>query len=167
MVNGESGIGTRESKKDQCQFIKTYNMKLLFTLLLICISTQLFAQMVNVDSVVERPVRGTVGWHLMKKKNEKTAAFLLLSGGAIVSIVSLNSSLNFNWIQTAEERRAERAAYTRAWIGLGLMVSSVPFFISARSHKEKARFMLKKEKALLPDPVKQISFMAVGISLRL
>jgi hypothetical protein len=174
MVNGnrESGIGNRESgignqKIRGIKLIKSNKMKLLFTLLLIVFSTQIFSQSPSVDPVAEKPARGTAAWHTMKKKDEKTVAFLLLSGGAILGVASLNSSLNFNWIQTEEERREERAAYTRAWIGLGAMVASVPFFISARSHKKKAALLLKNEKAFLPDPSQRRSFPAVGIAFRM
>jgi hypothetical protein len=75
-------------------------MKLLTTLFIICISLQSRAQWSDTNAV--KPVKGTVAWHEMKKKNQKTAAYLLLSGGTILAVASLNSSLNFNWIQTEE-----------------------------------------------------------------
>jgi hypothetical protein len=140
-------------------------MKLLFTLMLIVFSTQLFSQ--SVDSVAGKPARRSADWHLMKKKNEKTAGFLMLSGGAILAVASLNSYMHFNWIQTEEERKKEEAAYLRAWIGVGTMLASVPFFVSARKHKKQAALLLKNEKAFLPDPSQRNSFMALGITIKL
>lgn len=139
-------------------------MKLLITLVVIFISLQSRAQLSDTNAV--KPVKGTVAWHEMKKKNQKTAAYLLLSGGTILAVASLNSSLNFNWIQTEEERRKERAAYTRAWIGMGVMVGSIPLFISGRKHKMKARMLLKNESSFLPDPSQRDSFLSFGVVLK-
>ena len=141
-------------------------MKVLLTVLLVCFSLQSFSQSES-TSAVPKPQKGTADWHVMKKKGTKVAGFLLLSGGAVLAVASLNSSLNFNWIQTAEEKRKERAAYTRAWIGLGVMVASLPFFITAGSHKKKARLLLKNESAFLPDPLLRNSFPVAAVRFRL
>ena len=89
-----------------------------------------------------------------------------MSGGTILTLASLNSAITWDIFLTEEEKRKEKAAYTRAWIGLSAMVASIPMFIVANNHKRKAKLILKNENAFLPDPSKRTGFTALAFSLR-
>lgn len=78
--------------------------------------------------------------YLQKSKNQKTAAWVLLGGGALVEIVGVivypkNLSILGN---TQSELSRERTASVLLITGGAIMLSSIPFFVSSAKNKRKA-----------------------------
>lgn len=96
---------------------------------------------------------------LQKSKKQKTAAWLLMGGGAGIaiagfSIISNDASkdlsdafttiFSFGYITPAQHKHSA-AGPILAIAGTGAMLGSIPLFISASKNKRKATLMLKDE----------------------
>ena len=82
--------------------------------------------------------------YLQKSKNQKTAAFVLLGGGAAFAVVGTAIGLN-RWddeivsiIDEGEDDKSYVAAGIMMVTGLAAMVGSVPLFIASSRNKKKA-----------------------------
>jgi len=82
--------------------------------------------------------------YLQKSKNQKTAAFVLLSGGAVLAVVGTAIGVN-SWgdeivsiIDEGEDDKSYVAAGIMMVTGLAAMVGSVPLFIASSRNKKKA-----------------------------
>jgi hypothetical protein len=143
-------------------------MKLVLTLLVFCLPTAIFAQSQTPDSSEGKTVQEMAAMHLEKKKNKQTVAVILLSGGTILLASSVYTFSNTPWIfPSDEEEKRVNGAVVRGLTGLGMVITSIPFFASATTHKKKAAWLMKNETVFLPDPSMRRSYMALGISYRL
>ncbi len=102
--------------------------------------------------------------YLKKSRNQKTAAWVLLGGGFVVTMVGVGVASNNFWediITGKESARGTGAAIT----GLALMAGSVPLFIASGKNRRKAfSLSIKNEKmhypyknSLLQKPVPSLS----------
>ena len=74
---------------------------------------------------------------MQKSKNQKTAAFILLGGGAALAVVGTAIGLS-RWdeeivsvVEEGEDDKSYAAAGIMMVTGLAAMVGSVPFFIAS------------------------------------
>ena len=96
---------------------------------------------------------------LQKSKKQKTAAWLLLGGGASVSIVGfsilsndaskdlsndLTTIFSFGYVTPAEHKHSA-AGPILTIAGIGAILGSVPLFIASGNNKKKANLTLKNE----------------------
>ena len=81
----------------------------------------------------------------LKSKHQKTAAWILLGGGAVLTTTGLAITSNKIWEDIIEGRdrpRGEGAFYT----GIVMMGASIPFFILSRKNAKKASLAFSNER---------------------
>jgi hypothetical protein len=110
-----------------------------------------------------------------KSIRQKTAAWLLLGGGAGITIVGLAimPPMNFEWtlggVGTAPvEHKHSTAGPILAIAGTGAMLGSIPLFITSAKNKRKANLMLINENVFF-NPRLNIKehIVAIGIKINL
>ncbi len=85
--------------------------------------------------------------YFKKSKNQKIAAWVLLGGGFVVTMVGVGVASNHFWediITGSESERGTGAAIT----GVASMAGSVPLFIASGKNRSKALSLSKKNEKL-------------------
>lgn len=117
----------------------------------------------------------TKQYHLQKSKNQKTAAWVLLGGGALATIggaIWFNETFSID-LFGPDKNPGEDAAGFLMIAGVGAMAGSIPFFIASARNKiraEKLAVFIGTEP--LPAPVTRkggirMSYPVVGLRIRL
>jgi hypothetical protein len=70
--------------------------------------------------------------YLQKSKNQKTAAWVLLGGGAAVAVVAAVLDVNSDWT------KSETPYLVAISIGCASMLGSIPLFAASKRNKRKA-----------------------------
>lgn len=101
-----------------------------------------------------------------KSKNRKTAAWILLGGGAGLSAIGL-------LIYAAEKEKNPAAELDilpkgtlPSAIGNSMMIASIPFFISAGKNKRKAQLIVKEQSVLIIPQSKE-HLVSAGVKINL
>ncbi len=166
--------------------------KILFiciTILLVCIQTK--AQLADTTSKIHtHKVDGNMLFQ--KAKNQKTAAWLLLAGGAGLAITGLAiigndagndaSTAGYNFAAALtniftlgsttytpqQEQKHSAAGPILAIAGAGAMLGSIPLFTASAKNKRKANLILKEETVFF-NPQLNIKehLVAVGVKINL
>jgi hypothetical protein len=119
---------------------------------------------------------------LLKSKKQKTAAWLMLGGGAGIAIAGLaimihDASYDASAVITTvftlglvipEEHKHSAAGPILAIAGTGAMLGSIPLFTSAAKNKRKANLMVKDENVFF-NPQLNIKehMLAIGVKINL
>ena len=156
--------------------------KLLFICIVcLCAATQTNAQLR--DTSVKMSVNKVDANALLQKaKNQKTAAWIMLGGGAGLAIAGLaimthDASYDASaaittvftlGLVTPEEHKHSAAGPILAIAGTGAMLGSIPLFSGAAKNKRKANLMLKDETVFF-NPQLNIKehLIAVGVKINL
>ena len=110
---------------------------LLIVILLLVVSTASFSQWADTSSAIHETD------YLRKSKNQKTAAWILLGGGALVTTVGIAVGLAETTEAvlgafSGEEQSSFSAGAALTLTGLVAMVGSIPLFIAAGKNRRKA-----------------------------
>jgi len=106
---------------------------LLFFYIAIHVSILLPAQ--RADSIPSRPSTD----NLTKSKKQKTAAWVLLGGGTLLTAIGVGIGMSdVNEIIAGEDLHTNSAGPILSVIGLTAMAGSIPLFIAAGKNKKKA-----------------------------
>src|SRR5665647_1373298 len=113
--------------------------KIIFLLIFVAATASCFSQTTgNTAPVIEKN-------YLQKSKNQKTAAWILLGGGAVINIIAFATfPKDYVFIDlwgNSNSPSTESRANTSGWlsvVGTASMLASIPFFISARVNKKRA-----------------------------
>lgn len=111
--------------------------KLLVIYLFLIISISSFSQQTNSQQDISQE------FYLKKSKTQKTTAWILLGGGAILTsaglVIGFNEALvQFGGIFTTEEEKTSNAGEVLFYTGLVSMAGSIPFLIASSKNKKKA-----------------------------
>jgi hypothetical protein len=97
-----------------------------------------------VSTVFSQPTTSIQTDYLQKSKKQKTAAFVLLSGGAVLVVVGTAIGVS-RWddeivsiVDEGEDDKSYMAGGIMMVTGLAAMVGSVPLFIASARNKRKA-----------------------------
>ena len=97
-----------------------------------------------VSTVFSQPTTSIQTDYLQKSKKQKTAAFVLLSGGAVLAVVGTAIGVS-RWddeivsiVDEGEDDKSYMAGGIMMVTGLAAMVGSVPLFIASARNKRKA-----------------------------
>jgi len=97
-----------------------------------------------VSTVFSQPTISIQTDYLQKSKKQKTAAFVLLSGGAVLVVVGTAIGVS-RWddeivsiVDEGEDDKSYMAGGIMMVTGLAAMVGSVPLFIASARNKRKA-----------------------------
>ena len=116
--------------------------------------------------------------YLQKSKNQKTAAFILLGGGAALTVVGTAIGLS-RWdeeiasvVEEGEDDKSYAAAGIMMVTGLAAMVGSVPFFIASsrnnkKAHAASAFIKLQTMPVVYRQGISQLSYPAACIRINL
>jgi len=122
-------------------------MKISFIILLFLIMSGVaFSQQSNPTAVMTNTV------YLKKSKTQKTTAWVLLGGGALLNIAGMAIGLSESTdalvsILTPEPKEPSSTGPVLLLAGTASMLSSIPFFISSNRNKKKGlSFLIKNEK---------------------
>ncbi len=119
-------------------------MRFLFLLFVSCFFFQSFSQH---RSVLEK---GTYEYHLKKKKERNTAAWILLGSGTVMSVAGLSWD---NRNVPNEDNAFVKGSSILKFCGIASLALCVPYFLSGRKHKNRA-LELKTQPAATLDPTK-------------
>lgn len=109
---------------------------------------------------------------LQKAKNQKTAAWILLAGGAVVSSVGFIVVTNevvqdlSNIFTPNYSSSNSTGGEIMVYAGTGAMLGSIPLFIGASKNKRKANLMLKDETVFF-DPQLNIKNHLVSLGVKI
>ncbi len=116
---------------------KSMMMAVLITALFTGISLESFSQEISKMDYLE------------KSKQQKTAGWILLGGGAALAVVGSTVMYeNFCIFCSNTMENSFNAGTALAVIGSAAMIASVPMFISSRNNAEKAAFIAFKNQPL-------------------
>jgi len=143
--------------------------KTLCFCLLLLVNIALFSQ--NITS----PQSSIKTDYLKKSKNQKTAAWILLGGGATLTVIGGALALNNfgtglgNILNPRPQKVNDGAATVCAVTGVVSMVASIPLFISASQNKHKA-FSIAFKNDLVPQlrnyNITKVNVPAVSLVIR-
>lgn len=85
--------------------------------------------------------------YMRKSKNKKTAAWVMLGGGAAVGITGLAISIK-HFSLSGEASSTEVAGASMFLAGAASMLGSIPFFVSSKKNKKKAMQLQVQPEAL-------------------
>jgi hypothetical protein len=138
--------------------------KLIFVLTLTCLICNLNAQ-VNPGEMQKPMTDIELGqYYKQKSKNQKTAGWILLGGGAALFTSSIIIAENADF-----ENEAAFVVGSIAFLaGTGSMIASIPVFISGSKNKGRAEILLKQHNIPLSlDNKKNIPVRSLGIGITL
>ncbi|WNH13897.1 hypothetical protein [Thalassobellus suaedae] len=126
-------------------------MKFLYLIILVCSFHISEAQ--AIDSTITKTPQELYDFHTLKQKRNKTAAWILVGSGLIMTMSGLviNSTdeaaeaLTLGLVDIEEVHKGDWLIYT----GGATSLASIPFFISGSKHKRKATLSLKGEQNLV------------------
>ncbi len=93
-----------------------------------------------------KPQKGTYEYHLKKQKSNRTAGWVLLSGGLLLGMTGVAIDLG-NMFEPGKEdvKTGQVISYT----GIAAMAGSIPCFIAAGKHKKQALSLKNQPTATL------------------
>lgn len=104
--------------------------KLAWILVMLAISNASWGQMIAQNTRIEQPD------YLQKSRNQKTGAWILLGGGAALTVVGIVAfDRNFEVLSDNESGLGEAIL---TGVGICSMAGSIPLFVSAAKNKKKA-----------------------------
>lgn len=109
---------------------------------------------------------GSAESYFEKAKKQKTAAWVLLGGGTVISSIGLGkaiSHVNYFGSQTEEDKRKQRTGEALFYVGSAAVLSSIPLYIASARNKRAAKLLVKNESAFLPDSRGHRSFTALSV----
>ena len=115
----------------------------LFTLVSLIFTTVSFGQTTDPNSVE---------FHLKKRKANNTAGWVLVGVGvlAVGGGIAMDFDDNFHLFET-DPPPYDYTGITIACVGGGMILSSIPCFISARKHKKTVQTTITLKKTSIPD----------------
>ena len=121
----------------QSEYQKTFIMKKLFLLVLISLPGLMMTQQ------VQQPNKWTKDNYLRKSKNQNALGVVMVSGGGllatiglIMSMSDLGNSLDFD--SSNDNPQKEKTANALLYTGGGMLLLSVPVFLSSIKNKQRA-----------------------------
>jgi hypothetical protein len=152
-------------------FIKTIIMKAI--VIITCFG--LLVQQVIAQSTPE-PVLSKADY-LQKSKNQNTAAWILLGGGAVMTSVGMAIGINeatdaLGSIFTGEPEEPSSTGSILFFTGAAAMLGSIPLFIASSRNKGKANslsafFKIENRPLLQQSSFTKTSYPALGIKINL
>jgi len=98
------------------------------------------------QQITDRPAKGTYEYHFAKQKSNRTAGWVLLSGGLLLGVTGVAIDLgNMFDPSKKDDKTGQIVSYT----GITAMIGSIPCFIASGKHKRKALVLKKQPTATL------------------
>jgi hypothetical protein len=112
---------------------------------------------------LNKPPKGTYQYHLQKQKSNRTAGWVLLSGGLLLGITGVAIDLG-NMFEPGKED--DKTGQIVSYTGIAAMAGSIPCFIAAGNHKRKALFLKSQPTATVqPGKFRSIPSLTLEIDL--
>ncbi len=147
--------------------------KLILVLTLTCLICNLNAQ-VNPGEIQKPMTDIEQGQHYKKKsKNQKTTAWILLTGGAAVSLGGMiiqagTETLGILVYMTGTEPEYNQTGNYVAYAGLSTMATSIPFFIASGKNKKRANIALQQQKITMGHKINQeVAYQSISLKIKL
>jgi hypothetical protein len=151
----------------------TIMKKLIFVLTLTGIISNLNAQ-VNPGEIQKPMTDIKQGQHYKQKsKNQKTTAWILLTGGAAVSLGGMiiqagTETLGILVYMTGTKPEYNQTGNYVAYAGLATMATSIPFFIASGENKKRANIALQQQKISMGNKTsQQLNYHSISLSISL
>ncbi|MGL6268359.1 MAG: hypothetical protein ACRC2O_10535 [Chitinophagaceae bacterium] len=112
---------------------------------------------------------------MKKHKNQKKAAWILISGGTVLTVggivgqaaTATKDFITILLIQEAPEKINLTGTYV-AYVGLASMATSIPFFIASGKNKKRANLALIQEKITMGHKLnQQANYNSIALKIRL
>lgn len=132
--------------------------RILFLAIAIALSTNCLAQ-----QEVIKPAKGTYQYHYQKQRSNRTAGWLLLTGGLVLGATGVGIDLG-NIFEPGKED--DKTGQIVSYTGIAAMLGSIPCFIASGKHKRKA-LELKAQPTATLQPMKFRSIPSLTFTMKL
>lgn len=144
--------------------------KTILAILIICFTTAMNAQvMKDSTSNLKIDTNQLAQSYLKKSKSQKTAAWILLSAGAVATtagvIIAANQVSHMDIFYDSPP--PDDATVVLTISGTVAMLTSIPLFIASKKNKRKAHLYLNGGHAMISPNIKMGKFYSVGVRLEL
>lgn len=111
------------------------------------ISSGIFAQQ---KSLPGKGVTPNSNYYFHKAQSQKTIAWVLLGGGAVLSAISFKAAVANAWIDLFENGDNDSGTgYTILfWTGVGSMSASIPLFLASEKSRRQGQLLLTSQSNL-------------------
>ncbi len=120
--------------------MKTNIIKQITIVLCFLMFTPLLVKGQEIDNSYNTPPHELNYMYLKKHKTQKTIGWICLGSGAVMILGGLAINSSQGWGEGNQNN-----GLWLSYLGAGVVLTSVPLFISAGSNKRKAEIALKKE----------------------
>jgi len=128
----------------------------------------------HLENSSSKPGNKNFQYYSKKHKNQKTTAWILLAGGATVSLTGLITQAATTTIDlvtiivgSEPEEFSQTGTYI-AYAGMATMATSVPFFIASGKNKKRASIALTQEKITMGHKIsQQANYNNIALRIRL
>lgn len=151
---------------------------LIKTLAIFCVLSYSFfipnIQAQHLENSSTKPGNKDFRYYSKKQKNQKTAAWILISGGAVVSVSGMiaqaaTSTMDLVMIMAGSEpEEFDQTGTYIAYAGLATMATSIPFFIASGKNKKRANIALQQQKITMGNKMnQQVTYQSLSLRIRL
>jgi hypothetical protein len=147
------------------------------TLSFFCVLSYSFSmssiQSQHLENSPTEPANKNFQYYSKKNKNQKTTAWILLAGGATVSLTGLitqaaTATIDLVTIMAGSEPEFSQTGTYITYAGLVTMATSIPFFISSGKNKKRASIALTQEKITMGHKIsQQANYNNIALRIRL
>ncbi|MFT3703153.1 MAG: hypothetical protein QM802_12320 [Agriterribacter sp.] len=118
------------------------------------------------------PSKDLYNSYMHKKKTQKTIAWVMVGSGSAMVIAGMIIYVSQPmFIDLWDTQPAEKKNYNKGlwlcYVGIPVILTSIPFFISSHANKKKAKMALKGEKVLLWPNAPVIHYTALSLKIAL
>jgi hypothetical protein len=141
--------------------------QIIKTLTFFCVLTYSFLmptiQAQHLENSTTKPGNKDFRYYSKKQKNQKTTAWILLTGGAVLSVSGMvaqaaTATMDLVTIMAgAEPEEFSQTGTYVAFAGLATMATSIPFFIASGKNKKRANISLQQQKITMGNKISQQS----------
>jgi hypothetical protein len=141
--------------------------QIIKTLTFFCVLTYSFLmptiQAQHLENSTTKPGNKDFRYYSKKQKNQKTTAWILLTGGAVLSVSGMvaqaaTATMDLVTIMAgAEPEEFSQTGTYVAYAGLATMATSIPFFIASGKNKKRANISLQQQKITMGNKISQQS----------
>jgi len=140
--------------------------QIIKTLTFFCVLTYSFLmptiQAQHLENSTTKPGNKDFRYYSKKQKNQKTTAWILLTGGAVLSVSGMvaqaaTATVDLVTIIIGEPVEVSQTGTYVAYAGLATMATSIPFFIASGKNKKRANISLQQQKITMGNKISQQS----------
>ena len=145
-------------------------MKLAFSSLFLIVFSFQMVQSQVIEPTAEKSKQELYDFYTLKQKKNKTAAWIMLGGGLVMTMTGLvvNSvdeaatAATLGLIEFEKEHKGDWMIY----LGGATTIASIPFFISAGKNKTKAELHLKNSISIIKlNQNGNLNYLSVSLSI--